>query len=94
MDFVLTSLFTAQSRLLTTLGKRTYENVVGKEENAGNNHFLPFPQCFLPCQRHFFAILAPISIVVCKCFEFGKSNVLSFGKELKPELRQLLPVEH
>ena len=23
------------------------ENIVGKEENAGNQHFLLFPQCFL-----------------------------------------------
>ena len=22
------------------------ENIVGKEENAGNQHFLLFPQCF------------------------------------------------
>ena len=22
------------------------EIIVGKEENAGNQHFLPFPQCF------------------------------------------------
>ena len=27
------------------------ENAVGKEENAGNQHFLLFPQCFLLCQR-------------------------------------------
>ena len=28
--------------------KEAFENVVGKGENAGNQHFLPFPQCFLP----------------------------------------------
>ena len=38
---------------LTTLSfkdprkNRPFENVVGKEENAGNQHFLLFPQCFL-----------------------------------------------
>ena len=37
-----------QSRLLLTLKKKAFENIVGKEENAGNQHFLPFPQCFLP----------------------------------------------
>ena len=26
----------------------TFENNVGTEENAGNQHFLLFPQCFLP----------------------------------------------
>ena len=35
------------SRLLTTLRKKPFENIVGKGENAGNQHFLFFPQCFL-----------------------------------------------
>ena len=29
----------------------TFENIVGKGENDGNQHFLLFPQCFLPFQR-------------------------------------------
>ena len=29
-----------------TLKKKTLENSVGKEENAGNEHFLLFPKCF------------------------------------------------
>ena len=41
-------LFTTQSRLLTTLKEKAFENIVGKGENAGNQHFLLFPQCFLP----------------------------------------------
>ena len=28
--------------------KESFENIVGKGENAGNQHFLLFPQCFLP----------------------------------------------
>ena len=32
----------------TNLEKRAFEkNIVGKGENAGNQHFLLFPQCFL-----------------------------------------------
>ena len=45
MGFV--SPFTTQSRLLTTLKKKPFENNVGKGENAGNQHFLVFPKCFL-----------------------------------------------
>ena len=30
------------------LKKKPFENVVGKGENAGNQHFLLFPLCFLP----------------------------------------------
>ena len=33
-------LFTTQSRLLMTLKKNTFENIVGNRENAGNQHFL------------------------------------------------------
>ena len=36
---------------MTTFGalkeKMPFENIVGKEENGGNQHFLLFPQCFL-----------------------------------------------
>ena len=46
------ALFTTQSPLLTTLGKKPVENIVGKGENAGKQHFLLFPQCFLPNQLH------------------------------------------
>ena len=34
------------------LSKNPFQNIVGKGENAGNQHFLLFPQCFLPYQRH------------------------------------------
>ena len=47
---------TTQSRLLTTLRRKPFENIVGKGENAGNLHFLLFPHCFLPflCQCSIF----------------------------------------
>ena len=34
-----------------TLGKKPFENIVGKGENAGNQHFLIFPQCFLSLKK-------------------------------------------
>ena len=33
---------------ILTLRNEPFENIVGKEENAGIQHFLCFPQCFLP----------------------------------------------
>ena len=33
---------------LMILKQRAFENIVGKGENAGNQHFLLIPQCFLP----------------------------------------------
>ena len=44
-------LLTTQSRLLMTLYKKPFENSVGKGENAGNQHFLLFPQRFLSYQK-------------------------------------------
>ena len=32
-------------------GKEWLENIAGKEENAGFQHFLLFPRCFLPQDR-------------------------------------------
>ena len=31
--------------------KKPFENIVGKGENAGNQHFLLFPQCSLPIPK-------------------------------------------
>ena len=45
------TLITTQPRLLTTLKKKALENTVGKGENAGNQHFLLFQECFLLYQR-------------------------------------------
>ena len=43
-------LFTTQSGPLTPLKNTTFENIVGKGENAGNQHFRLFSQCFLHFQ--------------------------------------------
>ena len=39
--------FTTQFRHLRTLRKKSLANIEGKGENAGNQHFLHFPHCFL-----------------------------------------------
>ena len=44
---VLSEHFIIRFRLLMTLKKKALENTVGKGENAGNQHFLLFPKCFL-----------------------------------------------
>ena len=43
--------FTKKSRVLMNLGGKPLEYIVGKGENAGNQHFLLFPPCFLHDQR-------------------------------------------
>ena len=63
--------------------KKAFENIVGKGENAGNQHFLLFPQCFLPCQRKILTILASLKSSSANAFNLDKSKILSFGKEFK-----------
>ena len=36
-----------------SITKNPLENIVGKGENAGNQHFLLFPQCFLSFPEQF-----------------------------------------
>ena len=58
-----------QPRDLTTLRKKPFENIVGKGENAGNQHFLLLPQCFSILSRREIIILAihVFDFSVCKC---------------------------
>ena len=44
-------LFAAQPRFSMTLGKRLFEIISGKGENADYQYFLLFQQSFLPYQR-------------------------------------------
>ena len=47
MPFFLTGLTRhTQSQLLTTFRKKPFKNIVGKGENASNQHFCPFPTMF------------------------------------------------
>ena len=75
-----TKLITAQSLLLTTLRKKVFENIVGKGENAGNQHFLFFPQCFQPKSN--FSFLVAFTLSSANAFNLDRSKILLFGKEL------------
>ena len=61
--------------------KIAFENTVGIGENAGNQHFLLYPQCFLPLLNQF-SFFEPHFFVFCKCFQFSQVKIRSFGKEL------------
>ena len=54
--------------------KNAFENIVGKEENAGNQHFLLFPQYFLPYQGEISAF---------RSFLFCRLQMLSIWTSLK-----------
>ena len=62
-------MFPTESKLVTTLKKMPFENIVGIQENAVNQHFLLFPQCFLSIPNrisvfklHLFCCLQMLSI--------------------------------
>ena len=57
--------------------KKPLENIVAKGENAGNQHFLLFPQCLSPLQ---------IESIEFHCLQtlsnWNKGKILSTGKRL------------
>ena len=56
---------------LKTLKKKPFENIVGKGENAGNQHY-SFSHIVFYSSHSKFQSLIYIQIVVCKCFQFGQ----------------------
>ena len=56
---------------LTNPIEKPFENIVGKGENAGNQHFSFSHNVFYPTINKF-QFLTHFYIVVCKCFEFGQ----------------------
>ena len=68
-----------------------FGNSVGKQENAGNQHFLLFPQCFLP-------ISIGISVFKLNLFCFHASRLnqpknLSSGKQLNQKRQRVIAIK-
>ena len=64
----------------TASGNKAIENILGKGENAGNQHFLLFTKCFQLYQRqknHHFSAL-PV-VAPANAFNVVDYKVLSFG---------------
>ena len=73
----------------TTMRKKPLENIVGKGENAGSQHFLLFPTMFSTHHQiifHFF--LNTFVVLSVNVLDLNKSEILtqSLGKELKNKL--------
>ena len=64
---------------LPFLMKKAFENIVGKGENAGSQHFLLFPRCFIHSQTNFIIRVAFISLTVNV---FNLADILSIGENL------------
>ena len=63
--------YTSRSGVEIVTGKKGFENIVGKGENAGNHHFLRNPQRVLPFEKHF-PHFRHLYFVAGKNFEFEK----------------------
>ena len=55
---------------------------MGKEENAGNQHFLVFPQCFLSYEKTTLTFSVTFYLSSANAFNLGKPKNLSSGKRL------------
>ena len=66
----------------TSLNDPGEENIVGKGENVGNQHFLLLQECFLPVPKQN-AIFQSIILLSANAFILDQSKLLLCGKELK-----------
>ena len=64
--------------MLTTLTMTAFKNIERKGENAGNLHFLPFPQCFLLKEKR---VSSPRIMSPENAFNLDSSLILSSSKE-------------
>ena len=63
--------------------KAAFENIMGKEENAGNRHFLHFPQCFLPFPQQISTFQSNLFLWSANAFDLDQSKILSFGNGVR-----------
>ena len=61
--------------------KEPFGNIVGKEENAGDQHFLLLPQFFLSYPEQILPFGSPLSSA--NALNLDWSKIVLFGKELK-----------
>ena len=57
------------------LGKKPFENTVGKGEIARNEQFLLFPQCFLPVWITFFPFSSNLKLSSANSFSLEESKI-------------------
>ena len=65
-----------------TLHRMLFENIMGKGENAGNQHFLLFPIMFPILSRTKFFVKASFILSSANAFNLDQAKILSFGEEL------------
>ena len=69
--------------------KKPFQNIVGKGENAGNQHFLLFPQFFLLLSKTEIIIYVTFILLSANAFNLEKVKLLLSGNELKKNIDSL-----
>ena len=69
--------------ILTNLRKKSCENIVGKGENAGIQHFLLFPHYFLPFPNQVSISDSQLYLSSAITLNLVQSKILSFGNGLR-----------
>ena len=64
------------------MGITPYENIMGKGENAFNQHFLLFPKCFLTYQRTIAPFEPKWHCRLQKALNLDLAKIFSSGKDL------------
>ena len=59
---------------------KPFENLAGKGENAGNQHFLLFPQCFLPFPKQISFFSAKFNLLPANAFNLDQSKICRLVK--------------
>ena len=59
---------------------KTFENIVGKGENAGNQHFLLFLQCFPPFLKEILIFSVIFILLSANTFNLDQSKICCFIK--------------
>ena len=76
-----------------TLRKTPFQNIVGKGENASNQHILLYPQCIHPFQTKF-QFSNHSYFVLCKCSKFGSVYNFVVWRGVKQTRRKIIIVTH
>ena len=75
--------FTTQSRLLTPLEEKVFENIEGKRRKCWSPAFSPLPTMFSSLSNPNFSFCVTIILLSANALNLDLSKILSFGKGLK-----------
>ena len=73
------SSITTQFKILTTLKKKVFENIVRKGEIPCNQHFLLFRTMLSTCPITKFSFLVTFTLSSANAFSSEQTKILSFG---------------